>query len=301
MVSLILSEQRLLLSAVLLLGSVGKTTASRSEIDTTGLAALLAKLGARGERSTVAVWRALIAGEALLAFLLIAAISPAWVGGLTLSWLVSAAIYLGWVLRQREQRSCGCFGATTVASRKSIARLGLLATAASLYVTSTWVRLALPMKISVAVLTVEALTIIALSDEIRPSARRLRLAFARLGRVIGLAKTDFALVRRRIEQQPFWLELVRRAGTAPILISAWREGRWFLCEYSLGWHEEEVTVVGAEYVAVHPAWLRIVVFREGDDRSATILAAWDSALAPQGHRAMDVRDEGHVPRAVAVG
>jgi hypothetical protein len=85
-------------------------------------------------------------------------------------------------------------------------------------------------------------------------------------------------VRRRVETQPFWSEVVNRSGREPEFVGAWRDGRWALVEYKAAWDSEDVVVVGAEYLGVFPPWVRIVVAKESE-LETSFVAAWDSARA----------------------
>jgi hypothetical protein len=281
-IHLFFAAQGYLIAPLLLLGGVTKFLASKAEIDRTGVGELVRRLDLwRLDRAAQAVWLAIACLEVGLASLIALSVWPLQVGIAGGVLTVFLLPYLAWLLRTRQSASCGCFGTSVPVTWKSFARTSLLAGMFAAYAASGYLaENRAPSGTTIAVVLFEGTAIAALSDELRPWLRRGRLAVARLARPIGVLTTAADVVRQRIEDQPFWYELVAGLGNTPEFRTAWREDRWYLVEYHAVWSDADLLIVGAEYLGIHPPWLRIVVARE-HEHDITLVTAWDSVVAAQ--------------------
>lgn len=257
---------------MLVCGASAKLLVSPAEFAETGIGRLLgrylkARLG----------WLAVVAGEIALAVWLLLGAWSRW-GGLAACFFgVMSVSYLVWLLRQGEGANCGCFGTGTAVTRKSLARSVLLLAAAAAYTGLAWhmYRVTAVGAAAVGLLLAELLLIGWLSDDAQPWLRQLRLELAGLRRLLGqpIAPTS---VRRRVEAQPFWSQIVHRSHDRhPRLVTSWRDGNWYILEYQTTWDETPVTIVAAELGRVHPPWIRMVVLQERKHETV-VLATWDS-------------------------
>jgi uncharacterized membrane protein YphA (DoxX/SURF4 family) len=273
----VFGDQAYIVAPIFVLSGTTKILASAAEIDRTGLAELVRSFGSRFLLSKVRfLWIATAGVELVAAALLLTRISPLWVGSAGAGLGAVFAVYTAWILRSRPGSACGCFGSGTPATWRSFVRAALITAMLAVYATSTPnAGFTLTPGIA-AVVALEVIGVIALSSELRPWLRRAKLALARGRRWFGVAMTDVLAVRRLIEKQEVWREIVASCGRAPQFRAAWRDGRWYIVEYGVEWRGELVTLVGAEYVGVHPPWVRIVMAREGTNHDATVIGAWDS-------------------------
>jgi hypothetical protein len=227
------------------------------------------------------LWLGVAGVELGAAALLLSHVSPHVAGGAVAGLGAGFTLFVAWVLRTQRGSSCGCFGTGTPATWRSLARAVLLTALVATYATTgPGDRPSASSGVLVA-LGIEASVILALSSELRAWLRRARLAFARATRSLGIVTTDVAAVRRRIEKQEFWNELVEASKHVPEFRSAWRDDRWYVVEYHLDWDGRDLTLVGSEYIGVNPPWVRFVVAEEGTEHDATVLASWDSVASAQ--------------------
>jgi hypothetical protein len=275
------SAQGDLLAGLLLLSAAAKFIASKAEINQTGFAILVRQTPwSVNETGLRLAWFGIAILEAgLAALLLMGSWGPA-VGAAGL--LVAAAFtgYVLWLLKAARHSSCGCFGTLSAVTWKSLAR-AILFTAMFVTFEAATARGSphSSAALIVLVLSCEIAIILLLSDEIRPWLRRARLAWARVAHSLGAATTAVDAVREAVEDQTFWRNVVE-LSCEPSFASGWRDGRWYVLEYSGRWLGEDVLIVASEYLGAYPPWVRVVVARE-EGEQFSVLASWDSAVAAQ--------------------
>jgi hypothetical protein len=275
-------DQAYVVGPLFALSGASKLLASRAEIDRTAFAELVRKVGSeRLTRRLRSLWLGLAGGELAAAALLLSHVSPRVAGAAVAGLGVGFTLFVAWVLRTQRGSSCGCFGTGTPATWRSLARAALVTALAATYATTGRGDDPTAAPGVLVALGIEVGAILALSSELRAWLRRAQLAFARATRSLGIVTTDVSAVRRRIEKQEFWNELVEMTKNVPEFRSAWRDDRWYVVEYHLDWDGRNLTVVGCEYIGVNPPWVRFVVAEEGTEHDATVLASWDSVASAQ--------------------
>jgi hypothetical protein len=276
--------QRFLLAGVLLLSVTAKLIASPAEIGQTGIWVLAQRLRQIYPRAPMmserSAWTGIAVVEGGLAAILIIGWLPRVGGGATAVLAAAFLVYSSWLLRHDRSASCGCFGARTPVTWKTVWRASVIGLIACGYCVATYANWDghTSWSIALVVLGAEVAVLAGLSDELRPSLRRFKLACQRLGGWLGAVTTDIEAVRRDIERHEFWRDVVAPTFD-PVFVSGWRAKRWYVAEYASMWYEEDVVIVASEYVGAQPPWMRIVVLREGAPNRIEMLGSWDSAVA----------------------
>jgi hypothetical protein len=214
LVGFLLAAVLLVSSAAKLRGRLGRDVAERSA---------LAKV-IRSSTSLVAFWRVAAATELAVAVALV--VLPARLGGVAAgAFFTAAAVYAAGALRLAPERPCGCFGASAEpASRRTVARVLLLAAAAGLYAGSDAARSsALADGRAWLVVGVFLAAFLLLSPEVRPLLERLS-AVRGLPRCVT-STLDLDVAVERVRRTKAWRTmeeyLVERDPS-----EAWREGCW---------------------------------------------------------------------------
>jgi hypothetical protein len=274
---------------LLLLASSTKVRTRSDKLDKTAVAEFLKTRVSDTAVFLRPLWRAIGLVELVAGFWLLSGFSARPAGASAAAEFGVGTAYLAWARRAHPEASCGCLGGDKPVSRRAVARAGLLASMATFYAATSpdvWTaRRAWTVTPLWFVVLVEIVLLVWLSDELPYVFHRAILQAVGATRVAGDRLRGRSLARDRVEAQPFWPELVARAqGKPPTFVQSWREGRWFLLEYSSSWDGTRIAIVGADYLGITPPWIRIIVAEE-TEQGMNVFGVWDSAAYARSSRA----------------